>query len=358
MKYLPFISILSMLMCTFSSAQDSIKTQLLDLRTPPSPAFVLLGIEPTSIDKPTTPRAVAASLITTVRQGGALEVAPYWLKSHPFLTFDEYYKAGIFQSMLQTFSTSFATMPRSSEGDSLGTRAGLGFRWLFAAGKPRDSLKMLRESLKKKQSEILDILKRQQSDTIDTKDSAEYARLQKDAQKIALAIQRENKLRVGFRLEMATALTANFINDDLKKIAFDRWGVWLTGAYLLDKPAVDFLAVARVMGNQKPVGSQNVFDFGFRLVASPGDFALSLEYIQRLEISATGETQVEEDATSTFYQKNTYRLAGNIEYKYNKDISAYLTFGRNYAGVNTINDPIIAQVGINLGFGEIPILKP
>jgi hypothetical protein len=337
----------SLSICTLSRAQDSTKAQLLDLRTPPSPAFVLLGIEPTSIDKPTEPRAVAASFISTVRQGGALEVAPYWLMSHPMLKFKDYYEADIGQTILQTLSVSFATMPRSDNTDSLGTRVGLGVRWMFAAGDPRDSLKILHDNLINVQNRMLD-----------TDDSTKLAQFNKEAKKIALAIQRENKMRVGFRLEMATAFTMNFFNDDFSKGTFDRWGLWLTGAYLFDKPSVDFLAVARLMGNHKQNGTQNVFDLGARLVTLMKDFSISIEYIHRAEISTSGTTQVAGGTNGTFFLKSTYRLAGNIEYMYNKDISTYLTFGRNYASANTNNKPLVAQVGINFGFGRIPLINP
>src|SRR5574340_1225846 len=99
-----------------------------DIQTPQSPAFVLLGIEPNSISKPTTPRAVAASFVSAVQQGGALEMAPYGLASHPNLTFDDYYNAGLGQTIMQTLSLSVATVPKTEISDTLGTRVGFGAR--------------------------------------------------------------------------------------------------------------------------------------------------------------------------------------------------------------------------------------
>ena len=71
---------------------------LADLRTPTSPAFTLLGIAPTDIERPTTPRAFAVSLLSALRDGDgsllprdfALEVAPYWLVQRPTLSFTAY----------------------------------------------------------------------------------------------------------------------------------------------------------------------------------------------------------------------------------------------------------------------------
>lgn len=344
------LALLSLILfpCAITDAfgQDTTEAQLQAFRTPPSPAFVLLGIEPSSVEKPSTPRAVAASFVTTVQQGGAIEVAPYWLASHPRLTFDDYYNANVGQTILQTLSLSFATAPRTDNADSVGTRVGLGARWMFVAGEPRDTLKSLRAELTKVQSKILD-----------ADDEAETARLMAEAKAIALAIQREDHLRVGFRLEMAASATMNFLNDNFSKGKFDRWGVWLTGAYLAEESSLDFLAVLRLMGDRKEVGTQNVFDAGGRLVSDCGDFSLSLEYILRSEISTTGTAQTSGGTSGTYFFSTTYRLAGFVEYHYNQDISVFLTFGRSYSAAQGGDGGLVAQVGVNFGLGEIPIIR-
>ncbi|MGY3088406.1 hypothetical protein ACVWYF_001439 [Hymenobacter sp. UYAg731] len=113
-----------------------------DLHTPTAPGFVLLGIEPTSIDKPTTPSAFATSLqsaitATGVRPGYSMEVAPYWLVSRPSLTLDEYRNPTVRQNISQTFSLSFAT----SSLAKVGTGMGIGARvQLFSGHIPPDKL--------------------------------------------------------------------------------------------------------------------------------------------------------------------------------------------------------------------------
>src|SRR5882724_2241992 len=67
-----------------------------DLKTPTTPAFVLIGTSPTVVERPTTPQDVALTVYNAVRTAGglprdfALEVAPYWLFSHPKLTYADY----------------------------------------------------------------------------------------------------------------------------------------------------------------------------------------------------------------------------------------------------------------------------
>jgi hypothetical protein len=61
-----------------------------ELRPPSSPAFSLLGISPTEIDRPRTPSALVASIAsavgTSLPSSLALEIAPYWLFDHDDLS--------------------------------------------------------------------------------------------------------------------------------------------------------------------------------------------------------------------------------------------------------------------------------
>jgi hypothetical protein len=93
----------------------------LDLTTPDGPAFVILGVAPSQIARPTTPAGLATSLLSSVQDSTgfipnnyALEVAPYWL-GRPQVGFNEYVDPTIRQSIAQTFSLSFATS-RSAPG--------------------------------------------------------------------------------------------------------------------------------------------------------------------------------------------------------------------------------------------------
>jgi len=63
------------------------------LKTPSSPALSLVGGDPLDIKRPTTPMGAAASLATGLARGlfvpgttTTVEVTPYWLMQHPFLT--------------------------------------------------------------------------------------------------------------------------------------------------------------------------------------------------------------------------------------------------------------------------------
>lgn len=73
--FLPFSSPLQ------SSEENKIK--LSDAETPAAPGFMLLGIEPKSIDRPTSPKDLTISILGSVARENfvptAIEFAPYWL---------------------------------------------------------------------------------------------------------------------------------------------------------------------------------------------------------------------------------------------------------------------------------------
>src|SRR3989442_3321906 len=81
-----------------------------ELRTPASPAFVLLDLTPSAVERPTTPKALAASLLAAtgdlqfLPRNYAIDVAPYWLPPHPPLTYKQLPHPRLWQSLQSTDS--------------------------------------------------------------------------------------------------------------------------------------------------------------------------------------------------------------------------------------------------------------
>src|ERR1043165_3466198 len=132
-------------------AQDTVSLD--DLKTPVSPGFVLLGVEPASIERPSTPKGLATSLISAAGLSGmkpnyALEAAPYWLKSHPGLSFDDYYHPkSIADNFRQSFSISLATAETNIQQFKAGTGLGAGLKFQLFSGKASPALISKRDSL-------------------------------------------------------------------------------------------------------------------------------------------------------------------------------------------------------------------
>lgn len=116
MRTLPIIA--ALLITTHAAAQTE-PPDLLVMRTPNSPAFVALGVSPTEIQRPTTPAAFAADVVSrfrssdgnlTIPQGLAVEVAPYWMVPHYDLTWKDYANEA-FSSIYRNATLSLATAP-------------------------------------------------------------------------------------------------------------------------------------------------------------------------------------------------------------------------------------------------------
>jgi hypothetical protein len=132
-------------MCTLAAAQDTvanIKNSTLDTSVPESPAFTVLGLTPTTVTRPATPRALASSLLNGFDQNGnfqsgiALDTAPYMLFYGNNITLQDYQKSHLLQFLART-QFSFATTKGATESDkSAKLAAGLNIV-IFDKGDPR-----------------------------------------------------------------------------------------------------------------------------------------------------------------------------------------------------------------------------
>ncbi|QDU66395.1 hypothetical protein [Engelhardtia mirabilis] len=128
------------------AVQDEKPIDLEPFRVPSSPAFTLLGVAPTNIDRPIAPRDFFTSIVSSLDAGTrdvptdlALEFSPYWWFDHKELTYKERYERDPWETAIQTFSISIATTEiaaRASAPNERGTRLGLGTRLLLMDGTP------------------------------------------------------------------------------------------------------------------------------------------------------------------------------------------------------------------------------
>lgn len=314
------------------------------LRTPAAPGFLLLDVAPTAVERPQTPRALALSLLSAAGQDNllpqnyALEVAPYWLVSHPTLTYTEYYEAGPGAALLQTLSLSMATLPLDPDDPGAGTRVAFGLRTQPFAGSTNHL------------DPLFDRLRTIQEAILLTEDPAVLDTLTAAAQDVALQIQDANTQRTGFILEIAAAAVWAFPRDDFEEAALERLGVWITPAYRLTKPDLDLLGVARLLRpDAGAFDNGTLLDLGGRLRWAWGPFALGAEAVGRLvlETPRLGTGSAFEDS---------YRLNATLEYDVSSDMQLFASFGRNYED-RIQSGNLIALIGVNYGLGRRPFVR-
>ena len=149
--------------CTNIKAQE---LELKELTIPSSPAFTLLGLNPTEVSRPTLTKPFVMSLANgfdgkSIAANVAVESTPYWWKSRKGLTYQQYYgleakkaSENFLTQILQTMSFSFATSDASPDIDSIDSRyISAGLRFQVLKGKP--SRKFIQSYYKTLQHDIL-----------------------------------------------------------------------------------------------------------------------------------------------------------------------------------------------------------
>ncbi len=313
------------------------------LRAPDAPAFELLGVAPTTIQRPQTPRALIVGLLSSTERGDlipqnyALEVAPYWLFPHPTLAFEEYYNPSLGQAMLQTLSLSMATVSTTGMGGAkTGTSVGFGFRTLPVVGRaPPDTTRLAQIST--------EILLEQFNPN---PDQNKLQQLEAQRRQTALQIQEQSTQQLGFSLELAGAAVFDFPDDDVEAGGLSRLGVWVTPGYRLPKPLLDVLGVARLIRDETATMESSLFDVGGRLLLQYNQLALSAEYVRQFVLDSPtgpgGQAMLDD----------TYRLSTTLEFKINSTMHVVATLGKNFDPTGQNQNTLIALLGLNIGLGQ------
>ena len=363
-----------------AAAQGLPPLALDSLITPASPALVLLGASPVTIERPTTPKAVAFALASAVRDADgvpkdvAIEFSPYWLTSHPTLTFDGYYEAGVGQRILQTLGLSLGTSrlePAVADGPA-GTAVAFGFRMTPFGGSANPQLAAVADSLRELQvafgREVLDQqeaaaehvretaagpLTDEQVDSIvdagaDSMSAALWASKYDAA--VTAAGRRMRALddeRVGLLVDLAGAMVVDFPADVADSGFVSRAGVWVAPAYRPADGRIELIALARYLLDRRDrTDDRSQFDFGLRSILNVGALAGSVEAVEH-----AGDDLPNGEAPS-------YRLAASFEYRVGASSAVSFTFGRD----DREDEPgegagIVARLALNLGMGQIPLLR-
>ena len=314
------------------------------LLPPSAPALVLLGIEPSSVQRPETPKALAATVLSlasdrqALPKNIALEVTPYWLRPRPRFTFDDFYMNGrsrretIRLTMMRSAAISLATAPRLIGQDTVGTSVSLGARVLVWPGRPSALLRDLR-------GRAAGVLGRCSALPVDRID---------ECQRAFTDSLRQNLEPVGFVLQLAFGAGAGFPGDTVDRGRLRRAGVWLSPSYRLPS-AVELIGVARWLHDNPTDGeaaNANLWDAGARVrwKASPL-LALSAETIGRWGRGGSAEEQ------------RTSRYGGVIEFRAREDFYLFYSFGKDFAAADAPRSRLLSTIGINIGFGTKPVVS-
>ena len=330
------------------------KVDVSDLYTPSSPGFVLMDKAPSSVDKPTTPKAFGASLLN-LAQGGAVQVTPFWLYNHPSLDVNNYTKNAA--PIFQTFNISLATIKSDTNYSyALGFKTQvLRFYSQKTKGDIKDAVHLIKYGSDsqaplsdvavrmrkiKRDSANLKIAESQElKDEILENIADEWENIKEDTAKV----NKENKdyqalvNKPFFVMELAGAIVGNTPNtpfSNTSELAVSKSGAWVNFRFSPDKCPLDFVGVARYTYSTFKTKSSNsdsaFIDYGVGLFYSNKKFDISAEYVNRYDESV---------------KKNYDRLAFAVNYKLSDKIVFVGSLGKNFDNVENI----FAIIGIHMG---------
>jgi hypothetical protein len=322
-----------------------------DVTAPTAPAFVVLDVSPASVERPETPKAFTIGILNQLAstsglpQHYAVEVAPYWMASHPGLTFHHYQHPGLWRSIFETLSMSVATAPlpgATARADPTGTRVGWGVRTNVFNGRPNPTIESLIDVLHGIDDEILNLL---------NANRPVRAELRTRAREAAAAVQAADAERIGFFLRLAAGQAWAFPNDDVRSSVEERRSFWITPSYRFrgcrrsETCESMFEVVGLARGAKERQG--RALDYGGRFVWRPTrEFDASIESVGRRRTR---------NAAGVSAGRVSSRAVGILEYRFRQDLVVYASFGRDFTNVTGIR-PLVAFLGLNIGVGKKPVV--
>jgi hypothetical protein len=293
-----------------------------DLYIPDVPGFVLSDKAPTAVDKPSNPRAFGVSLLN-LRNGGALDVTPFWLVNNPKYTFDKWMRNKF--PLIETFNISAATFKTDST-----SVLSVGFRSQLIRVYSRTTLKEI-DDVKNQIVKLLTPKFDSNDNPIDLSKADSIAAFRK------LDEINELKKKGFFTVELAGAILGASGNNSFKQLSSEKSGVWANLRWSPLMVPVNITAVARYSwaNNTKPkLGKDSSFlDFGMALNYEQRRLSLAAEYVSRRDISAG---------------KNYTRFSFVGNYALTENIIIVASVGKNFSKV----EDIITLVGLKLALSR------
>ncbi len=356
--------------------------------TPSSPAFTILEFEPVSVLRPTSPSEVKANVLSFFDKDGkmvpnmGIEISPYWLRSNPQLTKDQYLEPNPIQSIIQTFSLSFATVKDSASGPD---KLGIGFKLQPIAGKTildksaTESLGRILDiigltagirgqvqdenitTLEEAINELTALIKTKYGSSVSSFYNQQFIKIAEkyldNKQAIIAFLEDVNKefedqtlrievprVRKGLLWEVAGATA--FPNESADEETVWRYGIWTTLSFK-KKPGEDFLFTLRFLQSSADTIRTSI-DAGLSYVKDFTKFNISIEGVLRKVNVEFDDFNASNEAIRIIERNTTYRLSVTGQYKVNPFIVFNISIGKNYAQPWQTEGQFFSTAGLSL----------
>ena len=333
-----------------------------DFKTPTAPAFALIGVSPSQVETPRSPKELGFTLYNAYNGGAlgqdvAIDVAPYWLASHPTLTYDQYVKRPVVRQLLDNLSVSAATaaVPEQSATD-----VGFGLRThvFFANASDVEAGQALRDAESalmglQGAAEIEELLVRSGCKNNSGPEPGVCPELRERLRQIAApaeealkeaakAVQDALTARSGFSIGLAGAVAFRSAADRFKPNDFRKAAGWLNAGYR--GKTMELASLVRFTSVDAERRLQ-LIDLGLRAGVFRPTWALNAEAMYRA---------VSGDAPTV---DNSLRLAGTFEFKVIDGVFVSATYGKE-ADNELTSGKTFALFGLSFQAGERKLVSP
>lgn len=370
------------------------------LKSPASPAFNILGIALSDVERPTDLNSFTLSLqeasnnFTTIPQSYAFQVAPFLLCKRKF-SLNEFDKGK--HAFKQSFLISAGFTHMGPEGkedvDSLKTtKVGLGLKFSIIRPEWSNATRQAYTNLVKAQKELLanfhelenqqekkdtlielrkELQHLEENDTLTENEQSrfdelvfEIRRLEEEINETAnknlsssAAYEKTKKAAMAFKterqglfLDFSGGVAFDFPDNRFNNSKVYRGGMWLTGGYENGNKGISSLFIARYLYHPETIfadpggiikgGEVSTFDIGGKLLLdiSKEKFSFSAEGIYR---SILGNSAVDP----------SWRLVVNAEYDLGVNRKITFAFGRDFDGTISKGGNLVAAINLIAGFG-------
>lgn len=332
-------------------AQDSTKVE--DFKIPSTPGFALLDLSPSTIQRPSSSKALALTLLNATGSGNtlpkdfALEITPYWLvklKDETFYKYsslpDEEHKntfSGILRKLSFSISTHFNDSAKNflpnTNYVSFGLKTNLVTIWGRGETKKIEEYLTVYKNLKRDVALIGGLTVQQQADSLSARQD-----------RIKTSITNFRNLRPLFQLDFAYAKADMFGDNKYENRKFYKRAAWLNASLSIPINKDDYLHAifygrygeenVLVDTANKIFNRSSAFDYGIKVEYEKNKFSIAVEHINRKY----------KDITALDGQ----RTVGILQYKVDDNVTLFGTYGKNFSNLNNL----ITLLGVNWTFGS------
>ena len=330
--------------------------ELNKMRAPDSPAFDILDASPSEIQRPTSVSQLALNLGTFLGGGSlivpkslSLEVAPYWLRSHPTLTLEALERQR-FRKVFRNTTISLGTrsVDASQDVPNPYTDLAAGIRLKLYDGKPSLKCALELQTIKMKAADaataglvpadvMVDLSQRFPPQELDAAVEAWKAARVKTIEdmlpRLSEACLAGAAARMGLLVDAAGAAAWRFTTSSFDSGRFNTWAAGITAGWA--EPLWSVLVLTRYQRIDIISESEGALDVGARIVFASSRFAISSEGIHR-EVRG---------------HDPRYRVVALVEYAILPASDAWLSvsFGRD--ALRTGKGELVALANLKFWFG-------